>query len=111
MYKYYLIVSGGVVITAIAQFFLKKGAMVKRKSLVGLYFNFFTIIGMMLLLSVTLINVYAYHILPLKMTVVFLPLTFILVGIFAIFVLKEKLSLKQLASFVTILMGIIIYNL
>lgn len=112
MFEYYLSASIGVIFTAAAQVLLKIGAnKTKNKKLITKYINVYVITGYIVFLGVTLLNLYAYQYLPLKMTVVFLPFTFLLVGLFSFGILKEEFNRKQLISSVIIVVGVVVYNL
>jgi drug/metabolite transporter (DMT)-like permease len=101
-----------VILTALAQVLLKAGANKNRHhtGLAKQYLNFQVITGYTVFLLVTVVNVYAYRILPLKYAVILLPFTFIFVTLFSVLFLKEKMSKRQLISFLIILTGILIYN-
>ena len=112
MFEYYLYASIAVVLTAISQILLKVGAdKTKSLKIIRRYLNYYVISGYLIFLVVTLINLYAYKYLPIKMAVIFLPFTFILVAVFSFLLLKEKMSKKHLISSLIIITGVIIYNL
>lgn len=102
-----------VILTAFAQVLLKSGANMNRQndSIVKQYLNLHVILGYSLFLIVTIINVYAYRILPLNYAIILLPFTFIFVTLFSVLFFKESLTKKQLISFLIIVSGVIIYNL
>jgi drug/metabolite transporter (DMT)-like permease len=64
-----------------------------------------------LLFATTLLNTYAYRKLPLKISVIVLPVTFLLVGIFSSVFFKERFSRRQIAGACAIIAGITLYNL
>jgi drug/metabolite transporter (DMT)-like permease len=98
--------------TGIAQIILKRGANKKANSKVlNFFINPYTISGYFLMFSVTLINLFIFKHLDLKFAIVFLPSTFILVLLLSKLILKEKLSKKNLLSYIMIISGIIIFNL
>lgn len=107
-----LLASGAVVLTAVSQLLLKIAA---RKtvglSLVRRYLNVHVIVSYGIFLLVTLMNLSAYRILPIKLAVVFLPFTFIFVGFFSFLFLKERMTGRQLAGAAVILAGVVVYNL
>ena len=102
-----------VILTAFAQVLLKSGANRNKhhNQLLKQYLNRYVITGYGLFLFVTVVNVYAYRILPLQYAIVLLPLTIVFVTLFSILFFKETLGKRQLISFLIILTGIIIYNL
>lgn len=110
--KYYLIAFIAVIITAISQVLLKVGAIRgMNKDLIRSFFNIFTLSGYLLFFLVTLLNLYAFKVIPMKMVIVLLPFTFILVGFFSYLFLGEKISRIQIISSITIVAGIIVFNL
>lgn len=113
MYKYYLVAIAAAVITAFSQLLLKLGALHgnKRGSLLFSYLNLNTIIGYCLLLVVTLLNVYAYKYIDLKIAIVLLPMVFVLVALLSFTVLKETFSNNDLIGSAIILVGIVVFNL
>lgn len=112
MLRYYVAATAGVVLTAVSQSFFKLGAdRTARRGVFYTYANPFSIAAYTMLLGVTLLNLYAYRVLPLKLSVTFLPFTYILVGLFSFTFHKEKMTRGQLAGVAVILIGIVIYNL
>ncbi len=112
MVKYIIVGFLAVLLTAIAQLLLKKGAQkTNQGSLVRLFLNTYTLAGYGLFVVVTVMNVYVYRYLPLKFGVIFLPFTFIFVSLLAYFFLKERLSRTQKRGALIILCGVVIFNL
>ena len=112
MLRYYIAFSVGVLLTSLAQIFLKIGAN-KNKSnhIIKLYLNPWTITGYILFFSVVIFNTYALTKLPLITGIMFNPFIYILVGIFSFTVLKEKFTRNQVIGSVVIILGIIIFSL
>lgn len=101
-----------VALTAMSQLLLKKGAdRGKYGHPVKLFLNPFTAIAYALFFIVTLLNLYAYKMLPLKCAVVVLPFTYILVGILSFIFLKEKMTRNQLIGAGIIILGVVLFNL
>jgi len=76
VFSYYLMAYLAVALTAMSQLLLKKGAdRGKYGHPVKLFLNPFTAIAYALFFIVTLLNLYAYKMLPLKCAVVVLPFT------------------------------------
>ena len=101
-----------VALTAISQLLLKIGAnRGKSRHPVKLFLNPFTAIAYALFFIVTLLNLYAYKMLPLKCAVVVLPFTYILVGILSFIFLKEKMTRNQLIGAGIIILGVVLFNL
>ena len=104
--------SGGVVLTALSQLLLKIAAhRTADQSLLRKYFNLHVIVAYGLFLAVTLMNLVAYRVLPLKMAVVFLPFTFVFVALFSYAFLHERMNGRQLLGAAVILAGVFVYNL
>jgi drug/metabolite transporter (DMT)-like permease len=111
MLKYYFAAFLGVFLTAISQLLFKLGAnQASRHSLFSIYTNPYSISAYAMLLVVTLLNVYAYNQLPIKLAVVILSFTYILVGLFSFLFLKEKASRNQLIGAGIIIIGIFIFG-
>jgi drug/metabolite transporter (DMT)-like permease len=101
-----------VALTALSQVLLKMGAnRGKGSHPLFLFLNVFTIVAYLLFFSVTLLNLYAYKVLPIKISVTILPFTYILVGIFSYLFLRERLEKRQLIGALIIIVGIVIFNL
>ena len=112
MSKYYLSLFIGALLTVIAQLLLKKGAMLKRKNIIlDIISNKYVILGYLLFVTVTILNLYAFKEVPIIIMVVISPLIQILVVSFSVLIFKEKINNKQLKGFILIIVGIIIFNL
>lgn len=110
MIKYYIAAFLAVFLTALCQLLLKLGAS-RTGGISRVYVNPFTMAAYAMLLAVTLLNLYAYKALPLKMSAVILPFTYPLVAAFSFIFLKEKATRSQLLGAVLIIIGIFIFNL
>ena len=111
MTKYYLIALIGVIMTAVSQILLKVAARRAGHEAWRLYLNLYTPIAYFSLVLVTLLNLYAYRYIPLKATVALLPLTLLLVVVFSVLLLHEKLTQQQIVGSVVILIGLAVFNL
>ena len=113
MKLYFFIAFTAVILTACAQVLLKAGANGNKhhNQLIKQYINIYVISGYGLFFFVTVVNVYAYRILPLKYAIILLPFTVVFVTLFSMLFFKETLTKRQIISFFIILTGIIIYNL
>jgi drug/metabolite transporter (DMT)-like permease len=100
----------GVLFTASAQLLMKKGA---NRSIgggfLGAYLNWPTLLAFFLLFVTTLLNTYAYKQIQLKASVAVMPANYVVVGIFSVLFLNERLNKKQLTGGVVILVGICLY--
>jgi len=112
MIGYFFIGFIGVFLTALSQIILKLGA-IKNASGSFIYFliNPYTIIGYTLMFLVTLINLYIFKVLDLKFALVFLPSSYILVLIFSVLILKEKIKKEKMVQYAIVMAGIILFNL
>ena len=111
MLKYYFAAFLSVFLTAISQLLFKLGAnYASRRSVFFVYINPYSLSAYTILLAVTLLSVYAYTKLPVKLAVVLLPFTYILVGLFSFLFLKEKITRTQLIGTGIIIMGICIFG-
>ena len=112
MAKYYLAAFLGVLLTAIGQLCFKIGANhAAAHSLAAIYANPCTLLAYAMLFTVTLLNLFAYRALPLKLAVAILPFTNLLVGLFSFVFLRERATPIQLLGAGIIITGIVIYNL
>lgn len=111
MTTYYLIALLAVLLTAISQVLLKMGAHRAGSIAWRLYLNGYTLTAYASLVVVTLLNLYAYHVIPLKAAVALLPLTLLLVAILSFWVLNERLTRKQIFGAIIILVGLLVFNL
>jgi drug/metabolite transporter (DMT)-like permease len=102
---------GAVVITAISQVFLKIGANRSRdRSFLASYLNAWTMAGYFLFVVVTLMSLYAFKEVPLKMAVMLLPFTYVLVSVFSLILLKEKMAKNQIIGSCIIFVGVVVFN-
>jgi len=98
--------------TAIGQVMLKTGASrAAGKATRDLYLNPFTLGGYAILLIVTLINLYAFRVVPLKAQVFLVALTLLMVTGFSFSLLRESMTRRELMGALVILSGIAIYGL
>jgi drug/metabolite transporter (DMT)-like permease len=112
MPRYYLLFGLSVVLTAVAQLFLKKGAdSAARSHWIFLYLNIFSFAGYILMLASTLIALFVLKYIPLKSTILFTPFNYILVLLLSLAILKEKISRLQIAGIFIIIAGMAVYNL
>ena len=112
MRKYYLAAYVGVLLTATSQLCFKLGANhAGAGGVLAVFSNPFCLAAYGMLFVVTLLNLFAYKALPLKVSVVILPFTYILVGLFSFVFLRERATLQQLLGAAVIIAGIFIFNL
>ena len=112
MFEYYAAAYTGTFLTAISQVLLKIGSnQAGQRKLLSVYANPYTITAYLILLVVTLLNFYAYKILPLKLSTIILPYTYILVGVFSFVFLKERITRRQILGSAIIIFGIVLFKL
>lgn len=111
LFKYYAAAYLGVVMTAVSQLCFKLGAdRSKAHGVLSVFTNPYSVAAYGMLFAVTLLNLFAYRRLPLKISVVVLPFTYILVGLFSFVFLKERVSAQQLLGAGVIILGIVVFN-
>jgi drug/metabolite transporter (DMT)-like permease len=109
--NYYLAALMGVFLTAISQLLMKQGARKAAKGRWHLYLNRYTLTAYFTLAVVTLLSLYAYKEIPLKMGLALAPLALILVGLLSSWLLGERLTRMQILGAAVILIGVTIFNL
>lgn len=98
--------------TAVAQILLKTGSEKSLgKSFFSSYFNFYSILGYVMLLLTTLITLYALKEMELKFTIIFMPFLYIFIGIFSYIFFNEEFSKRKFFGSLLIILGIIIFNI
>lgn len=111
MHRYYFAMLLGVVLTSVAQIFLKLGANKNRDNFIELYLNKWTITGYFLFFSVVYINTFALQKLPITVGIMFNPLIYLFVLVLAHFILKEKIRKNHIVGSLIIISGIIIFSI
>ena len=102
----------GVVLASVGQVLIKKGATRGRqRSITRSFFDPFVIAGYVLMLLSTVTSTIALKVLPLKLTVSFLPLGYIVVVFLSVALLREKMRRHHVWGMLIILAGIVIFNL
>jgi drug/metabolite transporter (DMT)-like permease len=103
---------GGAVVTAACQVMLKAGAERNQARVsLRLWINPLSIAAYALLFGVTLMNLFALRVVPLRTFVILGPLTLILVTLFSRLFLNERLTARQIVAAAVIAAGIAIFNL
>lgn len=111
MVSYYLVAFAAVVLTALSQVLLKVGSRAAPTADWRIWGNFYTLTAYSILVVVTLMNLYAFKIVPMKFGLVLLPLTLLLVLCFSVVFLGERLSRQAMLGVVVTLSGVVIFNL
>lgn len=107
--KYLLSLILAIVLTAVCQVMMKLGAQRAGKAW-RIYLNVYTLSAYATLVVVTLLSLYAYREIPLKVGAMLTPLNLILVGIFSSWLLRERLTRKQIIGAVVVLIGMAVFN-
>lgn len=99
----------GIVLTAVSQVLLRSGAR-NKATLVGSFLNLHTIVGYGLFLMVTMLNVYAMQVIPLKTVTAWISMTYVVTMVLSRWLLKEELNGRMLGGAGLIVAGIIVFS-
>lgn len=105
-YIYILLFILSILISAISQILLKKGSSQKN-----IYINKFTIFGYTIMIFATFLTLIAYKNVDLSLSQVLQALSFVFVIILSKIFLKEKIDKRKIVGIITIIIGIIVFNL
>lgn len=97
-------------LAAVSQILLKVSAGKIYRNALMEYLNPWVISGYFLLLSTTVINLFAYKKIEYKYGAIMETLAFVFVILFSRILFKEKITKKKLFGSVLILVGIIVFN-
>lgn len=111
MWKSVVIAVGAAIAAAYSQILLKKGADKEYSQVVSRYLNKYVLSGYFLLGISTIFNIWAYVELDYMMGNIIGALSYVLVVVFSVFLLKEKLNQNKMIGISVVLLGIIIYNI
>lgn len=101
----------GVLVASIAQIVLKLGARKQYDSFIFEYLNPYVMVGYMMFFVSTIINIFALSKIQLSLGAALESLGYVFVAIFSFFILKEKFTLKQIAGYGCIIIGVIFFIL
>lgn len=107
---YSLIHFSGVLISAISQILLKTSAKKHYDSVIKEYLNPYVICGYGLFFGTTLITLVSLKVIPLSLSSIITATTYIITPLLSYFILKEKMTKKQLIGMVVIIIGVIVYT-
>lgn len=107
----YLLAFLSVFIASISQILLKQSAETEHKNIIFKFLNWRVILGYGLMLGTTVLNVFAYRGVELKVTPMIESTGIIWVTILATFLLGEKPTKKTLLSIAVTIVGIIVFCL
>ena len=112
MNKYALMLGGMVFISSVSQLVLKISANEKHESRIGYFINPKVILSYAVYFAVTLANsLYIYKGLRLSEISMLESLGYIFVPLLSFFVLKEKITGRQIAGILVIIAGVLIFSL
>ncbi len=107
----YVLAFLSVFVAAISQILLKQSAQAEHKNIIYKFLNWRVILSYTLLLGTTVLNVFAYRGIELKVTPMIESTGIIWVTILAVFWLGEKPSKRTILSIVVTIIGIIVFSL
>jgi drug/metabolite transporter (DMT)-like permease len=102
----------GVAMASTGQMLMKKGALRGRdRSVIGSFFDPFTIAGYALMLASTVTSTIALKTLPLHLTVSLLPLGYLVVVVLSVTILGERMKRHHIWGMLMILAGVVMFNM
>lgn len=107
----YVLAFLAVFIASVSQILLKKSAQIEHKHILSKFLNWRVILGYILLLGTTIINVFAYRGVELKVTPMIESTGIIWVTILAVCFLGERPSKRAILSIVVTIIGIIVFSM
>lgn len=107
----YVLAFLAVFIASVSQILLKQSAQMEHKNIIFKFLNWRVILGYALLFGTTIINVFAYRGVELKVTPMIESTGIIWVTILAVFLLGEKPTKRTLLSIAVTVIGIIVFSL
>jgi drug/metabolite transporter (DMT)-like permease len=101
----------GVILAAVGQVLMKKGAVRgTRGGIVYSFLDVYTLAGYTLMFTSTITSTVALKVLPLKLTVALLPLGYLIVVLLSVTLLGERLRRTQVLGLAIIVVGIFLFN-
>lgn len=100
-----------VFVASVSQILLKQSAQMEHKNIIFKFLNWRVILGYALMFGTTIINVFAYRGVELKVTPMIESTGIIWVTILAVFWLGERPSRRALLSIAVTVVGIIVFSL
>lgn len=108
---YLLLFLSAVFLAAISQVLLKKAALRPHKNMIEEYTDWRVILGYVIFVGCTLLNILAYRGIPLSLGPVLEATSYLYVTVFGVVIFKEKLNAKKLLALALIIAGICVYAL
>ena len=100
-----------VFVAAVSQILLKQSAQTEHKNIIYKFLNWRVLLGYALLFGTTIINVFAYRGVELKVTPMIESTGIIWVTILAVFLLGERPTKRAILSIIVTIVGIIVFSL
>ena len=107
----YVLAFLAVFVASVSQILLKQSAQMEHKNIIYKFLNWRVILGYALLFGTTIINVFAYRGVVLKVTPMIESTGIIWVTILAVWFLKERPSKRALLSIAVTVIGIIVFSI
>jgi len=107
--RYSILFLIAVFVAAAAQVLLKKAAMKKYPNFIAEYLNPTVIFAYILFFGATLVDVFAYKVIPLSLGPILEATAYIYVTIFGVTIFHEKVNKKEILALGIIIVGIIVY--
>ncbi|MEZ3502930.1 MAG: multidrug ABC transporter [Lachnospiraceae bacterium] len=100
-----------VFVASVSQILLKQSAQTEHKNIIYKFLNWRVLLGYALLFGTTIINVFAYRGVELKVTPMIESTGIIWVTILAVFLLGERPTKRAILSIIVTIVGIIVFSL
>jgi drug/metabolite transporter (DMT)-like permease len=101
-----------VLLTACSHLLFKTGSKTNaRGGLLSVYLNRFAVSAYLLLFLVTFLNLFAYGKLDMRYALLIQPFTFVLICVFSMVFLRERMTPRQVLGAGIIVLGVLVYNL
>ena len=107
----YVLAFLAVFVASVSQILLKQSAQMEHKKIIYKFLNWRVILGYALLFGTTIINVFAYRGVELKVTPMIESTGIIWVTVLAVWFLKERPSKRALLSIAVTVIGIIVFSI
>ncbi len=107
----YVLAFLAVFVASVSQILLKQSAQTEHKNIIYKFLNWRVLLGYALLFGTTIINVFAYRGVELKVTPMIESTGIIWVTILAVFLLGERPTKRAILSIIVTIVGIIVFSL
>lgn len=106
-----IIFIASVLISSLSQVILKKSALKSYSNIIAEYLNPQVIGAYFLFFLSTLVTLYAFRYVPLSFGPILESLSYVFVGLLSVFVLREKVTKRNLIGMAFIIAGVIVFSL